>query len=54
MNVHQKARLTPSGRDLLAERIYQGWSVKAAAQAAASRRCPRKTPDLRVAVIRYE
>lgn len=34
MNVHKNARLTPSGRALMAERMDQGWSVKAAAQAA--------------------
>lgn len=34
MNVHQNARLTPSGRGLLADRVDQGWSVKAAAVAA--------------------
>ena len=34
MNVHKNARLTPSGRALMAERIEQGWSVKAAAEAA--------------------
>lgn len=34
MNVHQNARLTPSGRALLAERVDRGWSVKAAAAAA--------------------
>lgn len=34
MNVHKNARLTPSGRALMAERIEQGWSAKAAAAAA--------------------
>ena len=34
MNVCKNARLTPSGRALMAERMDQGWSVKAAAQAA--------------------
>lgn len=34
MNVHQNARLTPSGRALLAERVEGGWPVKAAAAAA--------------------
>jgi len=34
MNVHKNARLTPSGRVLLVERIEQGWPVGAAAQAS--------------------
>lgn len=34
MNVHNNARLTPSGRALLAERVEVGWPVKAAAIAA--------------------
>lgn len=34
MNVHQNARLTPSGRALLAERIERGWPAKTAAAAA--------------------
>jgi transposase InsO family protein len=34
MNVHKNARLTPSGRALLAERMEQGWAVEAAAEAA--------------------
>jgi transposase InsO family protein len=78
MNVHKNARLTPSGRALMAERIEQGWSARAAAEAAgvsavtaykwrrrhrlggerrhhdrssAPSRCPRKTPELRVAEI---
>ena len=34
MNVHKSARLTPSGRALLAERVGSGWTVKAAALAA--------------------
>ena len=34
MNVHKNARLTPSGRALLAERVGSGWTVKAAALAA--------------------
>ncbi|MDB5469681.1 MAG: leucine-zipper of insertion element, partial [Caulobacter sp.] len=33
MNVHKNARLTPSGRALLADRVEQGWKVKAAAEA---------------------
>jgi transposase-like protein len=78
MNVHKNARLTPVGRALMADRIEQGWPVKAAAQAAgvstvtaykwrrrhrlggerrhhdrssAPRRCPRRTPEPRVAEI---
>jgi transposase InsO family protein len=78
MNVHKNARLTPMGRALMAERMEQGWSRKAAAEAAgvstvtaykwhgrhrlggerrhhdrssAPRRCPRRTPELRVAEI---
>lgn len=31
MNVHNNARLTPSGRALLARRVERGWTVKAAA-----------------------
>lgn len=43
MNVHKNARLTPAGRALLAERISQGWPVKAAALAAGvSRRTAHK------------
>jgi len=34
MNVHKNARLTPSGRALLAKRVMSGWTVKAAAEAA--------------------
>lgn len=34
MNVHKNARLTPSGRALLAQRVSQGWTAKAAAEAA--------------------
>lgn len=34
MNVHKNARLTPSGRVLLVQRIEQGWPVEAAAQAS--------------------
>lgn len=34
MNVHKNARLTPSGRALLADRVLSGWRVKAAAEAA--------------------
>ena len=34
MNVHKNARLTPSGRALLADRVMCGWTVKAAAVAA--------------------
>ncbi|WP_286963767.1 leucine zipper domain-containing protein, partial [Brevundimonas sp.] len=34
MNVHKNARLTPSGRALLAERIETGWTTRSAAQAA--------------------
>ncbi|MEO7223256.1 MAG: leucine zipper domain-containing protein, partial [Devosia sp.] len=33
MNVHKNARLTPSGRVLLVQRIEQGWSMAQAAQA---------------------
>lgn len=78
MNVHKNARLTPSGRALLASRVEAGWGVKAAAQAAgvsvrtahkwlgrhrlggerrhhdrssAPRRCPRRVPAERVALI---
>lgn len=34
MNVHKNARLTPSGRVLLVERIEQGWAVEHAAAAS--------------------
>jgi transposase InsO family protein len=34
MNVHKNARLTPSGRALLARRVSDGWTAKAAAEAA--------------------
>jgi transposase InsO family protein len=34
MNVHKNARLTPSGRALLAKRVLSGWAVKSAAEAA--------------------
>ncbi|WP_337187335.1 IS481 family transposase [Phenylobacterium sp.] len=34
MNVHKNARLTPSGRALLAGRVSSGWTAKAAAEAA--------------------
>jgi transposase InsO family protein len=34
MNVHKNARLTPSGRALLARRVSQGWTAQAAADAA--------------------
>jgi transposase InsO family protein len=34
MNVHKNARLTPAGRALLACRVSQGWTAKAAAEAA--------------------
>ena len=34
MNMHKNARLTPSGRVLLVERIEGGWTVKRAATAA--------------------
>jgi len=34
MNLHKNARLTPSGRVLLVERIEAGWTVKRAAAAA--------------------
>ena len=34
MNVHENARLTPSGRALLADRVESGWPMKAAAEAA--------------------
>ncbi|MDO9224178.1 MAG: IS481 family transposase [Caulobacter sp.] len=43
MNVHKNARLTPSGRALLADRVACGWTVKAAAGAAGvSRRTAHK------------
>ena len=34
MNVHKNARLTPAGRDLLAQRVDGGWTVRKAAAAA--------------------
>ena len=34
MNVHKNARLTPAGRALLARRVSNGWTAKAAAEAA--------------------
>jgi transposase InsO family protein len=34
MNVHKNARLTPAGRALLARRVSDGWTAKAAAEAA--------------------
>lgn len=34
MNAHKNARLTPSGRALLADRVQQGWTARAAADAA--------------------
>ncbi len=34
MNVHKNARLTPSGRALLAKRIEAGWTTRSAAEAA--------------------
>ena len=34
MNMHKNARLTPSGRALLARRVSSGWTAKAAAEAA--------------------
>ncbi len=34
MNVHKNARLTPSGRALLSDRVACGWTVKAASAAA--------------------
>ena len=43
MNVHKNARLTASGRALLADRVAMGWTVKAAAGAAGvSRRTAHK------------
>src|SRR6187401_3178128 len=46
MNVHKNARLTPSGRALLARRVTQGWTAKAAAEAAGvSVRTARKWID---------
>jgi len=43
MNVHKNARLTPAGRALLADRVANGWTVKAAAEAAGvSRRTAHK------------
>ena len=46
MNVHKNARLTPVGRALLADRVSQGWTAKAAAQAAGvSVRTARKWLD---------
>ena len=38
MNVHNNARLTVSGRELLVDRVASGWSVKAAAEAAGTSR----------------
>jgi transposase InsO family protein len=78
MNMHKNARLTPVGRALLVDRVLQGWTAKAASEAAgvslrtarkwigrhrlggerrhhdrssAPRRCPRRTPQARVAQI---
>ena len=34
MNVHENARLTPAGRDLLAQRVEGGWTVMRAATAS--------------------
>ena len=34
MNVHKNARLTPMGRELLAQRIESGWTVLSAATTA--------------------
>ena len=34
MDIHKNARLTPSGRALLADRVESGWPMKAAAEAA--------------------
>lgn len=34
MNIHKNARLTPSGRVLLVQRIEQGWTVAQSAQAS--------------------
>ena len=46
MNVHKNARLTPVGRALLARRVLQGWTAKAAAEAAGvSVRTARKWID---------
>ena len=46
MNVHKNARLTPAGRELLAHRVSQGWTAKAAAEAAGvSVRTARKWID---------
>jgi transposase InsO family protein len=46
MNVHKNARLTPAGRALLARRVSQGWTVRAAAEAAGvSVRTARKWID---------
>jgi transposase InsO family protein len=46
MNVHKNARLTPVGRALLARRVSQGWTAKAAAEAAGvSVRTARKWID---------
>jgi len=43
MNVHKNARLTPSGRALLARRMESGWTAASAAQAAGiSERTARK------------
>lgn len=57
MNVHKNARLTPSGRALLAKRIEAGWTTRSAAEAAGVSvrtarkwlsRCPRRTDPRRV------
>ena len=46
MNVHKNARLTPVGRALLARRVLQGWTAKAAAEGAGvSVRTARKWID---------
>jgi transposase InsO family protein len=46
MNVHKNARLTPAGRALLARRVSQGWTARAAADAAGvSLRTARKWID---------
>jgi len=37
MNVHKNARLTPSGRVLMVQRIERGWSVARAARQAGRR-----------------
>jgi hypothetical protein len=41
MNVHMNARLTPAGRALLARRVSQGWTAKAAEAAGVSVRTAR-------------